>query len=332
MARALRGLEQNQEQNYAQLLRDTRNVWQRIRDFFANSAAVAMAMGAFAIVGIVMPALAEIAFLCGILMFVVALVATRKLTLPFRMPQRCAAPDYNDPAPGSNKPRKARGIYFLGNELKSRHELWFANDDMRTHMLVFGSTGSGKTEALVSLAYNALVQGSGFIYVDGKGDNSLFAKVFSMVRSMGREDDMLLINFMTGARDIIGPQKNRLSNTMNPFANGSSSMLSQLVVSLMDSGSSGGDGDMWKGRAVNFVESLMKILVTMRDAGHILLDSNTIRNYFHLERIEAMVIDKIFVRDDQDPINIEHLPLQVLHYISHIADSKRGSARIGLPR
>ena len=67
------------------------------------------------------------------------------------------------------------------------------------------------------MAYNALVQGSGFIYVDGKGDNSLYAKVFSMVRRMGREDDILLINFMTGARDIIGPQEKRLSNTMNPF-------------------------------------------------------------------------------------------------------------------
>ena len=163
--------------------------------------------------------------------------------------------------------------------------------------LIFGSTGSGKTEALVSIAYNALLQGSGFIYVDGKGDNSLFAKIFSMVRSMGREDDMLLINFMTGARDIVGPQKKRLSNTMNPFCNGSSSMLSQLVVSLMDSGAQSSDGDMWKGRAIVFVEALMKVLVAMRDAGHILLDANTIRNYFYLERLEAMVMDKVFIRD-----------------------------------
>ena len=42
------------------------------------------------------------------------------------------------------------------------------------------------------------------MYVDGKGDNCLFAKVFSMCRTMGREDDLLLINFMTGARDIVG--------------------------------------------------------------------------------------------------------------------------------
>ncbi len=77
---------------------------------------------------------------------------------------------------------------------------------------------------------------------------------------MGREDDLLLINFMTGARDIVGAQEKRLSNTMNPFCNGSSSMLSQLVVSLMDSGSQSADGDMWKGRAIVFVEALMKVL------------------------------------------------------------------------
>lgn len=179
---------------------------------------------------------------------------------------------------------------------------------MRTHALIFGSTGSGKTETLVSLSYNALVQGSGFIYVDGKGDNSLYAKVFSMVRSMGREDDLLLINFMTGARDIVGPQEKRLSNTLNPFCQGSSSMLTQLVVSLMGSSGQSSDGDMWKGRAIAFVEALMRLLVYMRDEGAILLDANTIRNYFDLQRLESIVIDKLFPRDDQESVNIETIP------------------------
>ena len=31
---------------------------------------------------------------------------------------------------------------------------------------------------------------------------------------------------------------------------------------------------MWKGRAIVFVEALMKVLVYMRDQGHILLDAN----------------------------------------------------------
>jgi intracellular multiplication protein IcmO len=153
-----------------------------------------------------------------------------------------------------------------------------------------------------------LVQASGFIYVDGKGDNSLFAKIFSMVRSMGREDDLLLVNFMTGARDIIGPQEKRLSNTLNPFCQGSSSMLTQLVVSLMGDSSQSSDGDMWKGRAIAFVEALMRVLVYMRDQGAILLDANSIRNYFDLNRLEMIVLDKVFPRDDQESVNIESIP------------------------
>lgn len=317
-----RGLDRRQEQNPSQLIRDTRTFGQRVGDFFRNSTAVAVTLVMFAVSAFFLPGLMDIILLSATVIFIVAM--TRKSALPFRLPMTSGRKDHNDPAPGSNKPRKGRGIYFFGNEKNTDLELWFSNEDMRTHVLVFGSTGSGKTEALVSLAYNALLQSSGFIYIDGKGDNALFAKIFSMVRSMGREDDLLLINFMTGARDIIGPQKSRLSNTMNPFALGSSSMLSQLVVSLMPDSSQSSDGDMWKGRAIVFVEALMKILVAMRDAGYILLDANTIRNYFHLERLEAMVVDKVFIRDGQEPVSLESLSPTILEPITNYVTNLPG--------
>lgn len=310
-----RGLETRHEQDPRLLLRDTRTLGQRVVDFFKNPANSAILLTSFAVASYMIPGLADILLVIGIGIFSYAY--TRKPTLPYRMPMHAHTPDYNDPLPGSSKPRQSRGIYFLGNDKNSNEELWFNNDDMRTHVLIFGSTGSGKTEALVSMAYNALLQGSGFIYVDGKGDNSLFAKIFSMVRSVGREDDMLLINFMTGARDIVGPQEKRLSNTMNPFANGSSSMLSQLVVSLMDSSAQTPDGDMWKGRAIVFIEALMKILVYMRDQGHILLDVNLIRNYFLLPRLESIVGDKLFPRDGQEAVSLENAPPTVLEPINN---------------
>jgi intracellular multiplication protein IcmO len=278
---------------------------------------VALAGAAF-----MFPAVCELIALIGVFAFLYAY--TRLATLPFRMPQRSQAKDYNDPLPGSNKPRKARGISFFGNRKSNNDELWFNNDDMRTHVLIFGSTGSGKTVALTSLSFNALVQGSGFLYVDGKGDNSLFANVFSMCRAMGREDDLLLINFMTGARDVIGAQEKRLSNTMNPFCNGSSSMLSQLVVSLMDSGSQSSDGDMWKGRAIVFVEALMKVLVYMRDKGKILLDANSIRNYFELTRLEAIAMDRMFPRDNQEPVSLADAPELILEPIKNYVKNLPG--------
>lgn len=303
----MRGIESRNELDPTLLLRDTRTLTQRIADFFADPTNVSMILFSFAGVSYYFSEAATLLMLIGGFCFLYSY--TRKQKLPFRLPQIARVKDYNDIKPGINKPNMARGIAFFGNDRKSGEELWFGNDDMRTHALIFGSTGSGKTEALVSLAYNALIQGSGFIYVDGKGDSSLYAKVFSMVRSMGREDDLLLINFMTGARDIVGPQEKRLSNTLNPFCQGSSGMLTQLVVSLMGGSSQqSGDGDMWKGRAIAFVEALMRLLVYMRDEGAILLDANSIRNYFDLGRLESIVIDKVFPRDDMESINIESIP------------------------
>lgn len=318
----MRGLEEQHELSPQLLLRDTRTLGMKIVDFFKDPTNSAIVMISFAAVAFVFPALCELTTLIGIGVFFYAY--TRESKLPFRMPLRSGAKDYNDPLPGSNKPRIARGISFFGNRKSNNDELWFNNDDMRTHVLIFGSTGSGKTVALTSLSFNALVQASGFLYVDGKGDNSLFANVFSMCRTMGREDDLLLINFMTGARDVIGAQEKRLSNTMNPFCNGSSSMLSQLVVSLMDSGGQSSDGDMWKGRAIVFVEALMKVLVYMRDKGKILLDANSIRNYFELTRLEAIAMDKMFPRDNQEPVSLADAPELILEPIKNYVKNLPG--------
>ncbi len=316
MAYTQRGLDARQEQDQARIIRDTRTLGMRISDALRNPRALCIILICFAVTTFLFGYLSEILLVSGVICFLYGYF--QKIMLPFRLPLVSEEKDYNDMAPGSNKPRMARGIYFFGNEIKTSEELWFSNEDMRTHVLIFGSTGSGKTQALQSIAYNALLQASGFIYVDGKGDNSLYASVFSMVRSMGREDDLLLINFMTGARDVIGPQESRLSNTLNPFGVGSSSMLSNLVVSLMGTSKGGApDADMWKGRAIGFVESLMKVLVAMRDAGHILLDANSIRNYFHLPKLESIVLDKLFPRDGMESISLENFPPTVLEPITN---------------
>ncbi|MDP3560439.1 MAG: type IV secretion system DNA-binding domain-containing protein [Legionellaceae bacterium] len=302
----MRGIEAKNEIDPSRLLRDTRTLGQRCTDFLEDPTHATILLFLSVICVYEFPAGAIWIFIVSVIYFIYAV--TRKKILPFRLPKITGIKDYNDLMPGTGKPNTARGIAYFGIEKSSNKELWFANEDMRTHVLIFGSTGSGKTETLVSLAFNALAQGSGFIYVDGKGDNALYAKIFGMVRGMGREDDLLLINFMTGARDIIGPQEKRLSNTLNPFCQGSSSMLTQLVVSLMGDSKGGGDGDMWKGRAISFVEALMRLLVYMRDQGAILLDANSIRDYFDLVKLEAIVVDKVFPREEQESVSIESIP------------------------
>lgn len=278
-----RGTLGNQEVSTKTSLRDTRTTGAKFESWIESpehfGLALAMSIGS----GVAFPSLtllsaAATSYLCWF-------AGSRKFRLPFRMPQTSGLLDYNDPKPGTeDTPGKAGGIAYLGNELNSRKELWFKNDDMRTHLLIFGSTGAGKTEALISIAFNALVHASGFIYVDGKGDSSLFAKIFSMARFMGREDDLLVVNYMTGSRDVFGPQTTKLSNTLNPFTTGSSGGLTELLVSLMDD--SGGDNAMWKGRAISLISSIMMALVHMRDnGGEILLDVDIIREHLILEKI-----------------------------------------------
>ena len=114
---------------------------------------------------------------------------------------------------------------------------------MRTHVLIFGSTGSGKTELLLGLAYNALIQASGFIFVDGKGDNAIYAKIFSMVRYMGREDDFTCQLYDWGKGYYWSTGK-AFVQYLNPFATGYLCFLTLLSV-LLDSSSSSNDGDMW---------------------------------------------------------------------------------------
>ena len=211
----------------------------------------------------------------------------RIISLPFRKPKSSHELDPNELHPVTSKPEPAAGISFYGNDKKSGEQLWFTDSDVRTHTLIFGTTGSGKTETLLSLCVNSLIHSSGFIYIDGKGDNGLFMKVFSLVRRFGRDDDLLLINYMTGTVDTNKKTNEKISNTMNPFASGTADALTELIVSLLPDG--GGGGDMWKGRAAIFMSALMRVLVSLRDSRKILLDVETIRTYFALPKLEQLI-------------------------------------------
>jgi len=150
-----------------------------------------------------------------------------------------------------------------------------------------GTTGSGKTEFLLGLVFNALVQNTGFIYVDGKGDPKLQKEIFRLSRYLGREDDLLIINFITSGRDFVEKQPDKVTNNMNIMGNTSSGMLIELIVSLMDD--SGGGGDMWKGRAISVVAALTRPLIYLRDKGYINLSPEKYLEYFELNVIEELV-------------------------------------------
>ena len=180
--------------------------------------------------------------------------------------------------------KKPEGILFLGNETEDKTEMWVSNSDARTHILFFGTTGAGKTEGLKSLATNAMTWGSGFIYIDGKADTNLWASIYALARRFGRDDDLLVLNYMTANSDMPA-----VSNTMNPFSSGSASYLTNMMVSLMPEVQ--GDNAMWKERAVALMGAMMPALTWKRDNQGVLLDVGVVRDHLSLAAIVKLSRD-----------------------------------------
>lgn len=271
----LQGVTRRQEIRRTRLVRDTRRLSEQILDVLGSFEALCViAFGMCAAVAI-FPAFFDVMVLLALAYGPIAL--RNKVDIPFRKRAGLREIDAADLHPGTGKPQKARGIGFIGNRKEDGMEVWAANEDLRTHVFVLGSTGAGKTEGLTSLAFNAITWVSGFSYVDGKGDVSLWGKIFRMLREYGREDDLFVINYMTGNADTKQKRSDKLSNTYNPFTVGNAESLIQLLVSLMDA--SDGKGDMWKGRAISFISSFLPALVELRDQGRLMLHIGAIREY-----------------------------------------------------
>ncbi|PZQ46637.1 MAG: type IV secretion protein IcmO [Micavibrio aeruginosavorus] len=225
----------------------------------------------------------------------------RKRPIPFKLPMDSKFLDHNNMNAG--RKGKPEGILYLGNTRgpnNTGEEIWFSNSDARTHLLYLGTTGAGKTEGLKSIVTNALTWGSGFVYIDGKADTDLWSSLSSLVRRFGRDDDLFVLNYMTGNSDARAP-----SNTMNPFSSGSASYLTNMLVSLMPQAE--GDNAMWKERAVSLISSLMPALTWKRDNQDIPLSVSSIRSYLDLNNVIKLS------RDDAIP---SHMRESVAGYLN----------------
>lgn len=267
-------------------LRDTRPLRVRIAEWMANSNNAVSVYVFFIALILFLPHavyLLDLIFLLGVAYF--WWLVKHDKEVPYKMPMT-ANKKFSDPKnQGAGRSGKAEGILYVGNKDESGEEVWFSNSDARTHILFLGTTGSGKTEGLKALATNALCWASGFVYIDGKADTDLWSSLSSLVRRFGRDDDLFVLNYMTGNSD-----ERAASNTMNPFSSGSASYLTQMLVSLMPEAE--GDNAMWKERAVSLIGSVMPALTWKRDNQDIPLSISSIRKYLELGPIIRLSRDE----------------------------------------
>ncbi|MBO6225526.1 MAG: type IV secretion system DNA-binding domain-containing protein, partial [Psychrobacter sp.] len=214
--------------------------------------------------------------------------------MPLRMPIHAKLPDGSYDAVKMDvdlrkTPEKANGegVTYLGLDRETGRQVYLTNSDDRTHMIVVGTTGSGKTEFIFALLLNQLVQNSGFIFVDAKGDINGQRQTVRLARRFGRQDDVLTISFATSGRDLMNPQTDKVTNTFNIMSSTSSAMLIELLSGMLDD--SGGGGDMWQGRALAYIAAITRPLTYLRDRGYIQLSPASYIQYMELSEVEKLL-------------------------------------------
>ncbi len=319
-ARNTVGPNANVERVGADLYRETSSGFTRFRAFLKSSASggvLGMAAVAIAVEPGTVDALLPLSALYA------AWVLTRRVVLPLRLPIGANRLDYNHPNPKNRRPRKAAGILYIGRDYKTGQELWISNEDGRQHVAVPGTTGAGKTAALVSLCANTLAWGSGFIFVDGKADNRLYADVLALARMYGREDDVLALNFLVASG-------NKQSATFNPFAWGNADIIREILVSQIESNPNGGDkggNHVFMARAVALLGALTPALVWMRDTHGVPIDIESIRFATDMESIVSLAINRKFRRRNPETgaatlIDVPKIPEALLYpLVSYLGET-----------
>lgn len=279
-------------------------------DVLSETGTLAWGMLAAVFAGIVWPATLVLSL--PVLMFwALVVVPAGRWTMPMRMPMDM---NRDDPSTDRQVPAKvlgilpvatirihtsrAAGILYAGY-LRGRdagRELWLSMDDLTRHVLMFGTTGAGKTEMLLGWVFNALCWGKGVIFSDHKAQNDVALAMMSMARRFGREDDLRVMNFITGGRsraqELLDNVKVRpQTNTTNVFGLAQETYTINLMDSMLPkTGSSGGD---WQEKAKAMIQALIFALVYKCRREGTVMSQRTIQAHLPLRKIAGLYIQAV---------------------------------------
>lgn len=282
-----RGIEAEKERDIRTLYRDVRTPFEFTRDTLVSRVGSTGVIIACIFMMFFFPSACLLFLLTGIIGWWVRKRSVLFDQLPFRMPKVAGGLDFSAPYPGRTKYKKSGGIFYVGNEIGTNKELWLTADDVLTHMMILGTTGSGKSETMVALAYNALAMGSGMFYIDPKAAPKLAHQMFTLCRIVGRDDDFKVQNFATDKRPEKQSRKpGRQTNTTNPFNQGTADQLTQLLTGLLPK-SEGGNA-VFAQNAQALITGLLYVLVELRDRGEVELSIETIRHYLDVYKCDEL--------------------------------------------
>lgn len=269
---------------------DTRSALERFAGLLSQPSIYVITLGTLGGMSLLFPVLLFLTAPTAFVIWLLVRQSTRRQALPFRVPATAGVTDYSAPKPGTFRKQfsLSGGTRFLGNDRETREEIWETDTDIKTHKLYIGTTGSGKTVAMMGQVANLLLGCSGLTFVDPKGMRAKGTKpeqatpevavqIFRLARLFGRDCDFRILNFSTGNVTVEKHSPRRMSNTTNPFPVGSADSLTQIILSLIPQ--SGDNNKVFSDNAQTMMRGLMRALVELRDKGVIELSFATVNEY-----------------------------------------------------
>lgn len=212
--------------------------------------------------------------------------------------------DYNSPLPNRLNYKKAAGTVFLGNIRQSNLEMWQEGEDLLTHQLVLGSTGSGKTETLISQAGAvAFCLGGGAFYLDPKAGNLLLIQFAALCRIFGRIDDFRVMNYKNGGVVIQEKHYAKGTNSFNPFSLGTDKSIFQILGGLLPADAGTNQGFL--NSAIEMMKAVLPTFCELRDRGYIQLTPGLIADYINIKHLADLLIEgKVFIPTQDEKIDV----------------------------
>ncbi len=285
------GLEERYVLKRQDLLRDTRPLLVRMVAGMGNQVVYLTIMISLMLIPLFVPAMTLLCLLLGGLYTFFRNLAYSRDILPLRLPSTFKKKDYGDRMPDGRNYHKASGVFYLGNERNTQKELWLAFRDVLTHHLMYGSTGAGKTENLVSLSFNALAMGGGLSYIDAKAALKLAFQIYTLARFVGRDHDFRVLNYGVSSKPPREYHPKKITNTNNPLNYGSAESLTQFVAATIKTSSDSGNAIFGQNAQV-LVTAAMYAAVEKRDNGDWEFDITRLRELLTLPKMLEVVQDQ----------------------------------------
>jgi intracellular multiplication protein IcmO len=293
-SRRFQTIEGRQEVPLQTVIVDVRSNEQKVADWVSQPRHFSFVMGTLAFLCVLLPHLLPIWLFA--LVIGADIYGNAAQYLPFRYPAWSKTQDPGQLDPKTGRPSRPKGVMYFGvidaaDPYERNKQVFASADDLTRHMLVLGTTGSGKSEFLKAMIFNVLCWASGFFVSDAKADNKLPTDVYSQVRMFLRDYDFLVINYLLGglSPSQISGMRERLSNGLQPATVADADTLVQMMSNTMVKAS--GDSKTWQERGLNLFKGITRALCWKRDEGHIVLSMELLREYLSLDKIEELYIE-----------------------------------------